>query len=172
MVNDMTGSTHCYGKKKEGKPRPIFLKLPRVAALAGWPTPDTGSAGGRVSADPLAKKRENGSKKQFNLQDAVRIAGWATPCANQANGTPEAFLERKRKSVEKTGKSMGIVLTDLNMQVQAWTSGQTSTSSPAPTGKRGGLNPAFSAWLMGFPPEWCQAAIRAYRKLKPQRKLA
>jgi hypothetical protein len=35
-----------------------------------------------------------------------------------ANGEPEAFLERKRRSVAR-GNSMGISLTDLNMQVKA-----------------------------------------------------
>ena len=46
-------------------------------------------------------------------------SGWPTPLTNHANGTPEAFLERKRKSVAKTGRSMGIVLSDLNMLAQA-----------------------------------------------------
>jgi hypothetical protein len=39
---------------------------------------------------------------------------WPSPCANQANGEPEAFLERKRRSVAR-GNSMGISLTDLAM---------------------------------------------------------
>jgi len=39
---------------------------------------------------------------------------WPSPCANQANGEPEAFLERKRRSVAR-GSSMGISLTDLGM---------------------------------------------------------
>ena len=39
---------------------------------------------------------------------------WPSPCAQQANGEPEAFLERKRRSVER-GNSMGISLTDLQM---------------------------------------------------------
>ena len=33
IVNDVTGSTHCYGKNKE-----ILLKLPGAAKQAGWPT--------------------------------------------------------------------------------------------------------------------------------------
>ena len=50
---------------------------------------------------------------------ARRISGngctsWPSPCAQQANGEPEAFLERKRRSVER-GAQMGIALTDLNM---------------------------------------------------------
>jgi hypothetical protein len=59
---------------------------------------------------------------------------WATPVGQQANGTPEAFLERKRKSVAKTGRSMGIVLSDLQMQAQL-------ASWPTPTlhdAERGG----------------------------------
>lgn len=46
------------------------------------------------------------------------IRNWATPCAQMANGEPEAFLERKRRSVAR-GNSMGVSLTDLNMQVKA-----------------------------------------------------
>jgi hypothetical protein len=42
---------------------------------------------------------------------------WPSPCAQQANGTPEAFLERKRRSVAR-GSSMGISLTDLQMVAQ------------------------------------------------------
>jgi hypothetical protein len=45
------------------------------------------------------------------------FTGWPTPVANQANGTPEDFLRRKRESVAR-GHSMGICLTDLNMVAQ------------------------------------------------------
>jgi hypothetical protein len=48
------------------------------------------------------------------------MAGWATPLAEQANGTPEAFLQRKRDSMARGSQSMGISLSDLNMQAQAW----------------------------------------------------
>lgn len=53
---------------------------------------------------------------------------WPTPVAEPANGTPEAFLERKRRSVAKTGRSMGIVLTDLAMvsQLAAWPTPQST----------------------------------------------
>jgi hypothetical protein len=48
------------------------------------------------------------------------FGGWGTPLTNHANGTPEAFLDRKRKSMERGSASMGVCLSDLNMQVQAW----------------------------------------------------
>lgn len=44
---------------------------------------------------------------------------WKTPLSNHANGTPERFLERKQESIDRTGTSMGIVLSDLNMQAQS-----------------------------------------------------
>ena len=40
VSNDSTGSTHCYGPKRQDGTRPHFLKLPGEAALAGWSTPD------------------------------------------------------------------------------------------------------------------------------------
>lgn len=52
------------------------------------------------------------------------FSGWPTPVAQPANGTPERFLERKRESVARTGKSMGICLSDLQMvamhQLRGW----------------------------------------------------
>jgi hypothetical protein len=58
--------------------------------------------------------------KSVELSMLVGVAGWGTPLAQHANGSPEAFLERKRKSIAKTGKSMGVVLSDLNMQAIAF----------------------------------------------------
>jgi len=36
--------------------------------------------------------------------------------------------------------------------------GTALSSSPAPTGKRGALNPAFSLWLQGYPSHWMALA--------------
>lgn len=47
----------------------------------------------------------------------------ATPVAQPSNGTPEDFLRRKRESVAR-GNSMGICLSDLNLQVQATAQGK------------------------------------------------
>ena len=43
IVNDATGSTHCYGPVRPDGSRPVFLKLPGQARLAasGWATPAT-----------------------------------------------------------------------------------------------------------------------------------
>ncbi|MDI7066013.1 hypothetical protein QMO17_32745, partial [Klebsiella pneumoniae] len=42
---------------------------------------------------------------------------WPTPLAQHANGTPEAFLDRKRRAVAR-GVRMGVSLTDLQMVAQ------------------------------------------------------
>ena len=71
IVNDATGSTHCYGKMREGK-REVFLKLPGEAKLAGWPTT---SCNNDRSPRPVVMRREDGSKNQQRLQDFAAIAG-------------------------------------------------------------------------------------------------
>ncbi len=102
-----------------------------VASLTGWPTPDTGSEGGRVSADPVARVRASGTKKALTINDAASLAGWPTPVAEQANGEPEDFLRRKRESVQRTGRSMGIVLSDLQMvaKIAGWPSPMAGTNA-------------------------------------------
>lgn len=77
----------------------------------GWPTPTTRDwkDGAHCANVPL----------NALLGRVAWLAGWGTPLAQHANGTPEAFLDRKRKSVER-GASMGISISDLNMQAQAF----------------------------------------------------
>lgn len=49
---------------------------------------------------------------------------------------------------------------------------QVLISSHAPTGNRGALNPAFSAWLMGYPTEWTVAGWKALTRLRKRSKAA
>ena len=55
-------------------------------------------------------------------------SSWGTPLGQHANGAPEAFLERKRRSMAKGSQSMGVCLSDLAMQVQAWSLASWSTT--------------------------------------------
>lgn len=134
-----TGHKDMHGKGKT---------LPMQIALAMWATP---------TSLALAK---NGNNEAGNSAGVVSIrahalasvALWGTPLAQQANGEPEQFLQRKRDSVAR-GNSMGISLSDLNMQVKA-AHGSGRTGSSATTEKPGALNPAFVCWLMGFPAAW------------------
>ena len=71
ISNDATGSTHCYGKMRDGE-REIFLKLPGEARLAGWPTT---SCNNDRSPREVIMQRKDGSKNQQRLQDFAAIAG-------------------------------------------------------------------------------------------------
>lgn len=118
----------------------------------GWTTPQAHDTSGRSKS----QKDLHGTKHGCAcLALDAAVSGWGTPLAQQANGTPEAFLERKRKSIAK-GSSMGVSLSDLNMQAQAFAGWPTPTSRDH---KGGGLceNVPINAllgrtvWLSGWP---------------------
>lgn len=52
-------------------------------------------------------------------------------------------------------------LDQLPRQAQLAVSGQTATGGTGVTGSTGQLNPAYSRWLMGLPPEWDDCAVTA-----------
>lgn len=117
-----------------------------------WPTPrseDAESCGnhpgatdsltGATSNWPTPKGRDTKGQSQrgeHGQGDALpnMAEHWKTPVANPANGTPERFLERKRESVAR-GNSMGISLSDLNLQAQQW---QTPPAMGGGSTSRGG----------------------------------
>ena len=99
------------------------------SSLKGWVTlahrdwKDTaGMATEAINPDGSKRNRTD------QLPGQAVLTGWGTPLSNHANGTPEAFLERKRKSVAK-GSKMGISISDLNMQVQAFAGWPTPKST-------------------------------------------
>jgi hypothetical protein len=76
-------------------------------AFGGWPTPTTSDTTGAGHA----------AQGGMNLRTVATLAGWATPAAKEAGGTPEQFLARKEKAREN-GAQLGVSLTSLSMQVQ------------------------------------------------------
>ena len=169
-VGNAMGSQSCEGMSATGKMpdgRKVSVALPHVATFAGWPTPMAGTP---------AQNGNNAAGNNDSSRKTVALAGWATPTAQQANGEPEAFLERKRRSIAR-GSSMGVSITDLQMQAKAWAHGparltacgQMLTGSDAQMESGGQLNPAHSRWLMGYPAAWDDCAPMVTRSSRRKR---
>jgi len=113
-----------------------------VSPVAGWQSPVAGDAKG------VAYRRDGGQKGKERLSNLGLVAGWVSPSCRDWKDTA---------GMSETGTnpdgSLRVRLDQLPRQSQL-TSGQTTTSSPAGTGKRGVLNPEFVAWLMGYRGEW------------------
>ena len=90
-----------------------------------------------------------------NLPEQVLalLSGWGTPNARDWKDTGEP----KPRMEGATGvKELRLDLLGLPAQhVQMPGSGTDTPSSPAATASTGAsLNPYFSGWIMGYPPEW------------------
>ncbi len=117
--------------------RPTWAPVIGESASSCWPSAraeDSESCGNH----PGAKDSLTGATREWATPNAMaggstsrggdrvdepllggQVQQWATPVSQPANGTPEQFLDRKRKAVAN-GSTMGICLSDLNLQTQVW----------------------------------------------------
>jgi hypothetical protein len=129
---EMEGSTGWTARLVGGKwltpQRDLFSSLQWAEFSETWPRSGMTRSGKLYPLPTLGRRTlENGS------------GYWATPVAQPANGTPEAFLHRKRESVAR-GNSMGVCLSDLAMQVKANAAGWWPTPRANDAEKRGNFD--------------------------------
>lgn len=136
-----------------------------AANVSGWATPAATTWGGTPEQHIARKVRANEAGASCGLvvsnldMQAACVTGWGTPTSR----------DHKDGACQDANVPVnGLLGREAAKLVSPLPSGVTPTSSPVETGKVGAyrLNPAFSLWLMGFPPSWMKcgkAAISASR---------
>jgi hypothetical protein len=118
-----------------------------VTMVAGWPTAT--ARDWRSESESTGAHRGPHGSVPDTLTSQSRLAGWSTPQVHDVTtrGNTEADHHHKPH--------------DLSNEALLAAPGPTPTGSPAPTARRGQLNPAHSRWLMGYPPAWDDCAVTA-----------
>ena len=129
-----------------------------TAKLAAIPTPrgTDGSKGGPNQA---------GSKGDLMLPSMAALSTVSSPSARDWKDTPGM----SENGVDPDGSTRSR-LDQLPRQPQLATSGPTATGGTAEMASTGQLDPAYSRWLMGVPPEWDVYACTAMQSLSRWRR--
>lgn len=163
----------------------------RIVELAAVPSPCTPSGGRSTSTEAMdaTGRTADGRKHAATLEHAVKFATVATPAArdyksdsateefherqwDQSRGKPlsaQATLAQCAPGVDPDGSIRGR-LDQLPRQAQLAASGTTATGGTEKTASSGQLDPAYSRWLMGVPPEWDGFVCTATRSVSQRRR--
>ncbi len=136
-------------------------QLPAVA-LGGVASQSPQSYAGNLASWPTPRSEDGGMRHSRGVADTLTAvsglaAPWSTPRANKwgfpdAHGSQEKPLASWATPTNRDYKDGASTLknTPVNALLGRQVLGAISNGSPAQTEKPGQLNPAFSAWLMGY----------------------
>ena len=153
-----------------------------VKDCISWPTPQTVDSG---DARPLQYKgtasseqgntRDPQSRGSYrgDLKDWAQLAAWPSPKESNSTGSGQRGLGGPNlqsvatwaTTTTRDHKDGACNLSKvpvnclLGRQVLLTDTGETLSGYTASTASGGQLNPAFSRWLMGLPPEWDDCAV-------------
>jgi hypothetical protein len=155
-----------------GAHRGIPDSLHSQTQLASVATPRS-TESGHTTGNP-----ERALHNRSRLEDQVHLAMVPTPNTVDAKGGSRHSAGQKQLChIVKTSGSGedqdGSILTQPDLsprQEQPAAIGKTATGGTVETESTGQLNPAYSRWLQGLPPEWDDCAVTGMRSLRPSRK--
>lgn len=112
--------------------------------------------------------------RQLSAEEFARgqLAGWPTARSTDAEKnvrTAEGSVREMERKGTPQDMAQAATLTQ-DGPVRLTTRGEMLTGSSAGMESGGRLNPRFSGWLMGYPEEWCEAALNAAQHTPSRRK--
>jgi len=141
------------------------MDLDGCATLAAVPTPQASDDNqSRRSMESMEREREREGRSKSLAVDAT-LASISTPSARDWKDTSGM----SESGVDPDG-SIRSGLDQLPRQAQLAASGPTATGGTAKTASTGQLDPAYSRWLMGVPPEWDGFVCTATRSVSRRRR--
>lgn len=138
-----TPTASGLGQDTAATARGKSVNLAGQAMAAVWPTPKAtdGSKGTRTYQGALIEVQRN---KGPDLPSVATVSMWPTPVAHEAR----LGYQHRHEDAKGSQKSL------TTEAVDALGLGANVNGSLEGTEKRGGLNPAFPCWLMGYREEW------------------
>jgi hypothetical protein len=162
--------------RQERKDNPADT-LSNASALASWYTPQVKDY--RSGMEERVSEKIHG----MSINDQVQLASWPTPNTmdNLSPRDPATFDEWNNNRGGTDNRKARTTCSNLRQQavmnhygqdtpIRLTASGQILTGSSAGMESGGQLSPHLSRWLMGLPPSWCVAAIRAHNVLQQRKR--
>ncbi len=147
-----------------GANRTAITSLQVMAQLTAWKTPCVPN-GGRIRGNATdIGKHQDGTKAQIGLENEAKLSGWVTPLTGDSHPN---LMHRERPDGGQPNLAYEAQLTAFGDKPIGYLLGPNGWEIVPACGQ---LSAAHSAFLMGLPPEWDLAAIRALKKLKKSKR--
>lgn len=158
--------------------RPYWAHIPSTHPIndkgsTGWPTPTvddsaqvTRASGQFQSLTRIAQGTTPSSSTAETVVEAC--AGYPSPGASDGSGGKGPIKGASLTGRMPDGSKVTVPLPTFVKLAHGLTTASPLVETEKPAASQ--LNPHFSRWLMGFPPEWCDCAVMAMQSFPSVRK--